>query len=51
MVSNSSNTHEINNKKQIINNSMDSNVIDKYGLCFPGKYYIVIIFHYEYLYI
>jgi len=36
MVSNSSNTHEINNKKQIINNSMDSNVIDKYGLCFPA---------------
>jgi len=37
MVSNSTNTHEINNKKQI-NNSMDSNVIDKYGLCFPGNY-------------
>ncbi|ORX86894.1 GTP cyclohydrolase I [Anaeromyces robustus] len=37
MVSNSSNTHEVNNKKQIINNSMDSNVIDKYGFCFPAS--------------
>jgi len=35
MVSNSTNTHEVNNKKQI-NGSMDSNVIDKFGLCFPA---------------
>jgi len=35
MVSNSTNTHEVNNKKQI-NGSMDSNVVDKFGLCFPA---------------
>jgi len=42
MVSNSTNTHEVNNKKQI-NGSMDSNVVDKFGLCFPGKKKILII--------
>jgi len=39
MVSNSSNSIEVNNnKKQKISNSMESNAVDKYGLCFPGKF-------------
>ncbi|KAG4108427.1 GTP cyclohydrolase I [Neocallimastix lanati (nom. inval.)] len=37
MVSNSSNSIEVNNsKKQKIGNSVESNVVDKYGLCFPA---------------
>ncbi|ORX55483.1 GTP cyclohydrolase I [Piromyces finnis] len=36
MVSNSANTNEVNNKKQI-NGNMDSNIVDKFGLCFPAE--------------